>query len=164
MKLNNFKSVFILGNLSLLLIYLNYSVMNKEELLAKGELIKFELAPVDPRSLIQGDYMELRYAITNEMNIDDIPKRGFIVVTLDSNGIGQRVRLQDDIQPLNDGEYVIRYSKGFSRSNLSIGAESYFFEEGSASQFEKAKYGGLMVDRVGNSLLVGMYDAEGNKL
>ncbi|MFX7329222.1 GDYXXLXY domain-containing protein, partial [Acinetobacter baumannii] len=33
----------------------------KEMLLKEGQLVLLPLAPVDPRSLMQGDYMALRY-------------------------------------------------------------------------------------------------------
>ena len=164
MNLKNPKSIFIILNFALLILYFNYSVLNKEKLLASGELIKLELAPVDPRSLIQGDYMELRYAITDSVETLTIPKRGYIVVTLDEKSVAKRKRIQEDINPRESGEYLIRYNTGAGRRSLNIGAESYFFQEGQASKFEKAKYGGLIVDRVGNSLLDGMYDEFGNKL
>ena len=44
------------------------------------------------------------------------------------------------------------------KRSISIGAESFFFEEGSAAKFEKAKYGALRVDSEGNSILVGLYN------
>ncbi|WP_351125065.1 GDYXXLXY domain-containing protein, partial [Shewanella sp. T24-MNA-CIBAN-0130] len=42
---------------------INYKIFQQEQLLANGEIILFELAPVDPRSLMQGDYMALNYDI-----------------------------------------------------------------------------------------------------
>src|SRR5205807_976804 len=46
-------------------------VVEKERLLAEGAPILLELRPRDPRSLMQGDYMELRYALA-----DVIPRQG----------------------------------------------------------------------------------------
>src|SRR5690606_1427760 len=47
-------------NLLLLLGYFNYSIRQKEALLKTRKSVLLELAPVDPRSIMQGDYMELR--------------------------------------------------------------------------------------------------------
>ena len=53
--------ILIITNLLLLLGYLNWSIYQKEQTLRDGQLVLFELAPVDPRSLMHGDYMSLRY-------------------------------------------------------------------------------------------------------
>ena len=55
--MKNIKWWIILINLILLLVYFNGSIISKEDLLKNGKLILLELAPVDPRSLKQGDYM-----------------------------------------------------------------------------------------------------------
>ena len=49
------------------LAVLNYQIYRKESLIKSSEEIFLELAPVDPRSLMQGDYMALEYKIANEM-------------------------------------------------------------------------------------------------
>lgn len=155
--MNKTKLIIIACNLLLLLIYFNCSVNQKEEILSDGKLILLRLAPVDPRSLMQGDYMDLNYEISDSDNGFNRPKRGFCVVTLDENGVGNRVRLQAKRKPLNEGEYLIEYHQADWR--ISIGAESFFFEEGQAEKFEKAMYGGVRVDEKGNSVLVGLYDS-----
>jgi len=150
------RNLIILLNLLLLLGYINWSVMSKEKTLAEGKLVLLELAPVDPRSLMQGDYMRLNYAISSDIKIDEIPKRGFCVVKLDKNNVAHRVRLQSKKTPLNAGEYLINYTA--ANWNINIGAESYFFEEGKADKFDSAEYGALKIDNEGHSLLIGLYD------
>lgn len=44
----------------------NYKVQQFEDVLATGKPIVLKIAPVDPRSLMQGDYMVLNYAILSE--------------------------------------------------------------------------------------------------
>jgi uncharacterized membrane-anchored protein len=44
---------------------------------------------------------------------------------------------------------------------LTIGADNYFFQEGSAKKFENAKYGLLKVDPDGNSILIGLCNEDG---
>ena len=41
----------------------NFEIYKKEQLLAEGMTVFLELMPRDPRSIMQGDYMVLRYNI-----------------------------------------------------------------------------------------------------
>lgn len=155
--MKKYKIIIILLNLLLVLAFFHYSISKKETILDKGTLVLLELAPVDPRSLMQGDYMALRYAIARETDATEIPKRGYCVVRLDSGIIARRVRLQKHTTPRAPNEYLIEYTA--DRWDINIGAGSYFFQEGQAAKYEKAKYGGIKIDDKGNSLLVGLYDA-----
>jgi len=155
--MNKYKWIIILLNLGGLLIYFNCSVVKKEAIMEDGQLILLELAPVDPRSLMQGDYMRLNYAISRVDWHDEIPARGFCVVRLDSDGVAEKVRLQPKRTPINEGEYIIEFTKA-KWMDIHIGAESFFFQEGHAEKYEQAKYGGVKVDKNGNSVLIGLYD------
>ncbi len=152
----------IIVNLVLLLTYFNYAIFSKESILKNGKLILLELAPVDPRSLMQGDYMDLRYAIASEGFGEDMPKRGYCVVRPDADGVAKKQRLQEGKTPLHAGEYLIEYTSG--NWSIHIGAESYFFQEGHAERYDKAKYGGLKVDKNGNTVLIGLYDEQLKKI
>ncbi len=154
--MKKYKWLVILLNLILVLFLFNKSIVEKEKLLSTGKLVLLKLAPVDPRSLLQGDYMRLDYEISRNQHIDSIPKRGYCIVTLDTNGIASKVRLQVDIVPLSPGEYPIVYTSG--GWNINIGADSYFFEEGQGKKYDSAKYGGIIIDRQGNGLLTGLYN------
>lgn len=154
--MKKYKWIFILVNLIVLLSLVTNSIFKKEKLLSNGQLILLELAPVDPRSLMQGDYMNLRYAISNN-DTDSISKRGFCIVKLDTVGVAKKVRIQDDKTPLHEDEFLINYTLKQWRG-INIGAESYFFQEGEGKKYEAAKYGGLKIDANGNSLLIGVYD------
>lgn len=155
--MKRYQVIIILLNLVLLLGFYHYSVREKERTLNKGKLILLELAPVDPRSLMQGDYMRLSYAIASN-DRDSFPIKGYYVVKLDSGLVAQRVRIQASASPLAEGEYLIKYHQ--SRWQHSLGADDYFFQEGQADHFAHAKYGGIMVDNSGNSILVGLYDTQ----
>jgi uncharacterized membrane-anchored protein len=156
--MKNKKSLLILLNLFLLLAFFNWSIYKKEKTLAHGKLVLLELAPVDPRSLMQGDYMVLSYTISATNWQEEIPNRGFCIVKIDENNVAHKIRLQDNFLPLNDGEFAIKYFKSDFR--LNIGAESFFFQEGHAEFYDQARYGALRVDDVGNSILVGLYDVD----
>ncbi|MEO5911615.1 MAG: GDYXXLXY domain-containing protein [Pelobium sp.] len=155
--MKRYKWVIILVNLILLLGYFNFSIFEKEKTLKNGQLVLLKLAPVDPRSLMQGDYMNLRYEISEEVNAKGISKRGYYVVKLNQHQVAEKVRLQKEQKPLNAGEFLIRYSTSDNR-NVNMGAESYFFQEGEAEKFDNAKYGGLKIDDKGNSVLIGLYN------
>ena len=102
--------------------------------------------------------MRLAYAMARGVNDDSINTRGFVILELDENRVGHFVRIQEDATPCADGEHAIKY---FMRhSGLGIGAESYFFQEGHASAFEEAEYGGLRLTSDGESVLEGLYDKD----
>lgn len=155
--MKKYKWLIILLNLILLLVYFNWSVFKKEKLLENGQLVLLKLAPVDPRSLMQGDYMTLRYEISENIDTEKMPKRGYCIVKLNNKGVAQKVKFQKESTPLNSGEHLIQYTVPDSW-NINIGAESYFFEEGQAEKFDKAEYGGIKIDENGNSILVGLYN------
>jgi uncharacterized membrane-anchored protein len=151
-----------LGNLFILLAFVNFSIWSKEKILGEGELVFLRLAPVDPRSLMQGDYMRLNYDIISNWD-DSVPARGYCIVETDAIQVARKVRMQITLQPMKKGEKAIRYRKTNQRQ-INIGAGSFFFEEGSAEKYENAKYGGLRIDNKGNSILTGLYDSAFRKL
>ncbi|WDF67584.1 GDYXXLXY domain-containing protein [Sphingobacterium oryzagri] len=156
-NIKKYKGAIIVLNLLLLLAYFNNSIFQKEKILADGQLILLQLAPVDPRSLMQGDYMQLRYAITEGIRPDSVGRRGYCVLRVLPDNTTQRIRFQQTATPLAKDERLLAYTSPGNWS-IELGAESYFFQEGHAQKYENAKYGGLMIDGKGNSLLVGLYD------
>jgi uncharacterized membrane-anchored protein len=163
-KINKF---LIVANLAALFLYFGYTVCQKERLLEEGTLLLLKLAPADPRSLMQGDYMALRYAYPFPDGMlpgrdDTLPRRGFCVVEPDHDGVAAIKRFQAAKEPLSPGEYLIAYTRPDYR--IRIGAESFFFQEGTASFYEKAEYGGLKVDNNGNSLLIGLFDDQKKRI
>jgi uncharacterized membrane-anchored protein len=143
-------------NLVLIVGVMAYITFEKEKTLKDGQLVLLKLAPKDPRSLMQGDYMTLRYDITQNDFYDSIPNRGYLVVKLDDKKVASKVRYQAENQPLAPSEYAIKYYHG--SGSVNIGAESYFFQEGKAELYDSAQYGGLRLDATGKSVLVGLYD------
>ena len=155
--MKKYSRILIIANLILLLGYFNWSVYKKEQTLKDGQLILLQLAPVDPRSLMQGDYMRLSYKEASSDLLDQQTAiRGYAILQIDSNQVGKIVRLQNALEPVNDNELVIKYK--IVRHRIFLGAESFFFEEGQDTLYHKAVYGGLKVDGKGQSLLVGLYD------
>lgn len=157
--MKKYSRILIIVNLILLLGYFNWSVYQKEQTLKDGQLVLLQLAPVDPRSLMQGDYMRLNYKeASSDLPDKQTDTRGYAILRTDSNQVGEIVRLQNTLEPVNDNELVIRYK--IINRRLFLGAESFFFEEGQDTLYQKAVYGGLKVDDKGQSLLVGLYDED----
>lgn len=145
--------VLMWGGFALLVAVFVGLVAQKEQVLKTGQPVLLRLAPVDPRSLIEGDYMRLRYAIEAEASW---PSDGLVVVRLDANGVGERIGLYRG-QPLGPGDLTLRYRR--RRSRTQLGAEAFYFEEGTAAAYAKAAYGELRVAPSGDSVLVGLRDA-----
>jgi uncharacterized membrane-anchored protein len=149
------KKIILAINLLLVLVFFVLSVLSKEATLANSRQILVQLAPVDPRSLMQGDYMALNYSITWRIWDGD---GKYVVVKVDDDNVATFVRQQDD-KTLNDGELLIRWTTN-KRGRKSIGADNYFFQEGTGDKYAVAHYGLLRVDSDGNCILVGLCDRE----
>lgn len=133
-----------------------YVVIQKEQVLASGETVLLPLAPVDPRSLMQGDYMVLRYAIVAELpDPRHLKPRGALIITRDVDNVAHYARL-DDGSPLAPGERRLRYRK--SGHEVSLGAESFLFPEGEGETLAAARYGELALAEAGDSVLIGLRD------
>ncbi|MBO7144378.1 MAG: GDYXXLXY domain-containing protein [Salinivirgaceae bacterium] len=155
--MSKIKKIILALNLLFVFGFFAFSVVKKERLYANGTEILLKLAPVDPRSLMQGDYMELNYEVTNQIRISDGNGK-YVVVKVGSDGVAKYERQQDD-KELNEGELLICY-KVNSKRRKCIGAENYFFQEGTGNKFADAEYGLLKVDDDGNCVLVGLCDRD----
>ncbi|MFW5968597.1 MAG: GDYXXLXY domain-containing protein [Persicimonas sp.] len=146
---------------AVILLALNGLVVQKERLLARGESVYFEFAPVDPRSLIQGDYMRLDYEVARD--IDDAlekddrgdERRGLAVVRLDERGVAHFERLGDET---GEGERPVEWKKKSTR--VVVGADAFHFQESRADDFHEAEYAELKVTDSGSTLLVGLRDKD----
>ena len=142
----------------------NLSIVGKERIRRGGEIVFLELAPVDPRSLMQGDYMALRFALTGEIERRgdaDLPdgETGYASVALDPRRVARltaaatAVTTDTAAQPLR-----LRYR--LRGGPVWLGTNAFFFEEGTAERFSGARYGEFRVDRAsGEAVLVGLRDA-----
>ncbi len=157
------KRLILLAALLGVVAYAVVFTSGKERIIRDGRLVLLELAPTDPRSVLQGDFMDLRYAIGRDLSPADLPVRGYLVFTPDEEGIGRFVRIQESLSPLAPDEQLIRFRRrragAVRNGSLRIGSESYFFEEGQEGRFARAQYGGLRIDGKGNAVLVGLYDS-----
>jgi uncharacterized membrane-anchored protein len=144
----------------------NYDIVRKQRIVDAGAQVLLPIRPADPRSLLQGDYMTLRYdraALPPDALEASLPRRGTAIVKLDADGVAWFARL-DDGAALANGEMRLQYKRRLYESEVSYGADSFYFQEGDADFYAKAKYGVLRVDTNGGSILVGLADEHRNML
>lgn len=136
-----------------------YLVADKERIIRGGETVYLELAPVDPRSLMQGDYMALRFAAAQAANRaveeDSLPRTGHLVLDVDERGVA-RFQALDRGRSLAPDEIRLRYRSRDGQP--AIATNAYFFQEGTAEAYEEAAFGVLRVTEDGRSVLVGLAD------
>jgi uncharacterized membrane-anchored protein len=135
---------------TVVLIAVNHSIVAKERIKTHGERIYLALAPVDPRSLMQGDYMALRFEISSHISTDASGSAGLLV---DSNRLA--TFNPDQEAPGLRIRYRIR------NGDVWLGTNAYFFEEGTARHYEGARFGEFRVDLdSGEAVLVGLADKD----
>ncbi len=140
-------------------------VMQKETVIAQGQRIYIALQPRDPRSIMQGDYMALNFALPSDMdaagrNSTDMPSPLFgkvhAVARLDALGVAtlQRIAVKDEM--LADDELLVplKYLKG----EWTVVTDAYFFPEGQGRVFNAARFGEFRALGQGKVLLVGLAD------
>jgi uncharacterized membrane-anchored protein len=141
------------------------AVRGHEHTLATGTTVLAELAPVDPRSLMQGDYMALAYAIDNEIGRrpdSDTPPPRYAWLRLDAAGRASLAGT-DDARPAPDsGLIAIRLRTRFGQP--TIGPNAFFFQEGTAERFEPARWGEFRVAADGTALLTHLRDGNLERL
>ena len=131
----------VLGGLALVLAVANGSIWQREQLLGSGRVVILELAPVDPRSLMQGDYMALTFAAGREVTrlrkdgsrdpaltqdeVLNYEPDGYLVLAQDERGVGKVLRIQPGTQPRADGEVPLRYR--VRDNSVRIVTNAYFF-------------------------------------
>lgn len=145
----------------LVLAVANYVIYSREQLLAQGEVVLLELAPVDPRSLMQGDYMALRFQVANDAfrfgNGETQPLDGTIILTLNEKRVGRFARMGDGAQ-VAANELRMRYRLREGRPKFATNA--YFFQEGTGERYARARYGEFRVAANGDAILTLLRDAD----
>ena len=151
------RTKLFIGASLIVFVFFNFAVWRKEQLLASGASVLLELAPVDPRSLMQGDYMRLNYQITSDPRVVEATHAadadGELVVSADADGVARFTRVHQG-EPLAPDERLLRYRR--RADGVRVATESFFFEEGRADVYAQARYGELRVSAGGETLLVGL--------
>ena len=152
------RKIIILVTGVLILLAVNITIYQRQQLRNNGRVIYLELAPVDPRSLMQGDYMALNYKIANDaFGFGRIKKAkdGYLIAELNDKNIATFKRLADDTALANN-EILLRYR--IRNEQVKFATNAYFFEEGQAERYQNAKYGEFRVSKDGELLLTQLRD------
>ena len=157
---------------------------DRDRLILTGKEILLELAPVDPLSLLQGQYMIINFALEREniqLKEEDVNsgrihinhnESATIVLRYNESGVANFNRFKDD-QLLASNEILFKIkarrhwrdngSENFYR--IDIEQESFLFKENTEKKYEeKAKYGVFKVGPDGDFVLVDLADKDLNKL
>lgn len=167
------RKILLFLSLVLVLGAFNWAAFQKEPLLNGGTTMYLELAPVDPRAFLLGDYMDLDFSIDRDITAAlreadgtpsdwreqrrSLPRDGFAVVALSAQGVASFVRLGDG-SPLAEGEHILYFR--LKNGSAQTAARAFFFQEGHARDYEDAKYGEIHVDADGRHLLTHLLDSQ----
>lgn len=136
-------------NLAFILLFVNSQIYLKEKQIAEGRVVLLTLAPVDPRSLMQGDYMILAYELADQ--IPGNQSAGLVYLKIDSKGLAES--LSHSYEP----ETVpLRFR--IHQDRAVFGIESYLFQEGMAELYQRGKYAELRVTKDGVPHLIRLLD------
>lgn len=149
---------------------LNWAWAGKAWVIENGREVLLPLAPIDPRSLMQGDYMALRFALSEQIesarlqqtasgSAADVREGGFgrAPVKLDARGVVE----------LDWGNPTPELSLRFRlrQDRVWLGTNAFFFEEGEVERYREARFGVFRVDaHSGEAVLVALADEAGKRL
>lgn len=136
----------------------NFAIWEKESLIANGDKVYVELAPVDPRSLMQGDFMRLNFRLPDTQAHALAGRRPHAALARDARGVAVARRIVQPGEALAPGEMRIELTPKDGRWTLVT--DAWFFREGDAKRWEAARFGEFRVLPDGRALLVGLADAQ----
>ena len=148
--------ILLLAGAVLVFGAVNWQIIAKEHLRSNGQPVFLSLAPRDPRSLMQGDYMALNFAvarsIANSYDIHTMPGAVQVaVLKLDPLRVAEFVRL-DNGTPLAPDE--IRFKFRIRNDAVWLGTNAFFFHEGQEERYAPARFGEFRVNDAGDAMLV----------
>jgi len=149
-------SLAIAAAVLLILAAAAVTIYQFEQTLKTGRLVNIELAPVDPRSIMQGDYMALTFAIDRELK-DDARQYKYAWIKVNNKQLASLHSLSNQLpQQESIVGLLLRQRDGIS----SVGPNAFFFAEGTAALYEQARYGQFRIDTSGKALLTGLLDKD----
>lgn len=147
----------LLGALALV----NRSVLQLERDFAAAREILLPLGPVDPRSILQGDYMVLAFRETIYPDPEErerLPEKGEVFLAVDADGVASFARVAGAGDEPAADEIRVDYAR--LGGEIRYCPTSFFFQEGEAEMFSAARFAVLAVAPDGKSRLVALADAE----
>jgi uncharacterized membrane-anchored protein len=154
--MNRRQAIAVWGGLALVLGTVNVSIAPKEWLRAHGRTLLLELGARDQRSLMEGDYMRLNFALTRTLAGKTEARSGTVVVHVDAFGVATFARLAGPGEALGPDEALLRFNE--REGQPKVGPDAFHFQEGQAERYARARYGEVRVDTEGVAVLVGLRD------
>ncbi|MFP6648929.1 MAG: GDYXXLXY domain-containing protein [Pirellulaceae bacterium] len=145
------------------LVYINLFALRASRLADTGREVLLELAPLDPLSLVQGQYMQLRFAIEDTYPLEE-PVFGEIdrvVLMLDEQNVG-RVDRPYQGGPLGEREVLFQASVDVNDGTYRVRLQqrSFLFEENQQDRYQGARLGIFRVKENGDYVLVDLADKD----
>lgn len=147
------------------LLLINRGVIALERDFAGAREILLPLGPVDPRSILQGDYMILSFRETiypDPEEQEGLSDRGEVFLKLDADGVAAYSRIAKAGDVPGPDEIRVDYAR--RGGALAYCPESFFFQEGEAEIFSAARFAVLAVAADGKTRLVALADAERRRI
>ncbi|CUA80395.1 GDYXXLXY domain-containing protein [Anoxybacillus suryakundensis] len=138
-------------------VFITYVTLDKEQHIRYGQQIKLQLEPIDPRSLIQGDYVRLQYEISTIEGMNEWGKAQ-VILRKDETGVHRFV----GVYSLNGNlRHSAMYREGDVLVNGHIygntiiyGIETYFVPEKTGGDMQQsARFAYVRVSKTGDALL-----------
>ncbi|MCX7258617.1 MAG: GDYXXLXY domain-containing protein [Polaromonas sp.] len=155
----------IFGGAVLALGAANHDVLDKEQVIQSGQKIYVALAPRDPRSLMQGDYMALNFGFPREIETaleqadsGRTQNRAVVVARLDARGVATVLRVASAHETPAAGELLLPLKRMQWRWVLVT--DAFYFPEGQGQPLQAARFGEFRVLPDGRALLVGLADEQ----
>lgn len=152
-------------------------IVQHEWHLAKSESIFVELAPVDPRSILQGDYMVLNYDLhfsavaagngseqpVSDIRTEDFKNQSHVMSYVQLDQQRRVIKTSFEQSTLNQSERSARLILKNPHNTFEAlypAANSFMFAEGLEPCYRNAKFAELKVKENGKALLVDLLDQQ----
>ncbi len=142
----------VAASLLIILLGVNAGIWQKKTQISNGRQVFIELLPVDPRSLMQGDYMALNFQLAG------LPDTAFgdrqrvkAIAKVDERGVAV-IQGQPTDRPLRQDEFPLELTP--TLTGLRPATDAWYFKEGEAERWAKARYGEFRVDPQGHAVLI----------
>ena len=155
-------AVILLAALAAALGVVHWDVRGKEMIIANGRPIFVALAPRDPRSLMQGDYMALNFAWPRDILDQSARSRQNVgntqvVARVDTRGVATVMRWASaESAPLTGDDILLPLK--WMNDGWTLVTDAFYFPEGQGTPLAKARFGEFRVMPDGRALLVGLAD------
>jgi uncharacterized membrane-anchored protein len=143
------------------LVLFNGLIIEEEVSRSHSETVYLKLRPVDPRSLMQGDYMRLAYEVTVDISEamgaperDVVKDEGRAVLRVDEDRIARFERIYRGGE-LREDELLLEWTQ---TDTIHLEVESFMFQEGHADAYADAEYAEVKLSEDGEMHLTGLRD------